>query len=50
MLEWDAITEVRFSRGGKITVPKVIVDRLNLKPGDVLKIGIKKLEKVRDDG
>lgn len=43
---WDSIVEVKFCRGNKITIPKNVVDRLKLKPGDFLKIGIKRLEKL----
>ena len=43
--EWDAQVEVRFTRGSKITVPKIVVDRLGLKPGDILKIAIKVLKR-----
>ena len=43
-LLWDAITEVRFIAGNKVTIPKPIVDRLKLKPGDYLKIAIKKIK------
>jgi len=41
--EWDAICEVKFIRGNKVTIPKPIVDRLKLEPGDVLRVAIKKL-------
>jgi len=43
--EWDAETEVKFTKGNKITVPKIVVDRLGLKPGDILKIAIKVLKR-----
>lgn len=43
-LLWDAVAEVRFTAGNKVTIPKPIVDRLKLKPGDYLKIAIKKIK------
>jgi len=42
--KWDTQTEVRLISGNKVTIPKPIVDRLKLKPGDYLKIAIKKIK------
>jgi len=47
---WDAVFEVRYSKGGKITIPKVVVDRLGLSPGNYLKVAIKRLDSYLDRG
>jgi len=46
MDDWDATFEVRLIKGNKITIPKHVVDRLNLQPKDYLRVGIKKLVSV----